>query len=198
MEMRKYILLCVLFASQAQAQWGMPATYFTALNSSTISLRGNYWISKPDMLEYLGDAMKATSASGVSDSTLFYFPMKMFSLSDTATIDFSVSKRFVSLDSIILLGGTISTLGDSAAFSGQVKQTILSGAYAGAFNAAAIDSSDLGAGNVQRRWKFTSFGSLTASARSTIRVKIWRSACTNNTGTDVYLERILIYGVGLR
>ncbi len=156
------------------------------------------FVKKADMLEYLGDALKATAAVGVSDTTAFYIPMKLFSTSDSATIDFSTSKRFASLDSIIILGGTISTLGDSAAFSVQVKQTVLSGAYSGAFNAAAIDSSDLGAGNVQRFWRFTSFGSLTANARSTIRVKIWRSACTNNTGSDVYAERVLIYGVGLR
>ncbi|MEK7500368.1 MAG: hypothetical protein AAB649_07260, partial [Patescibacteria group bacterium] len=96
------------------------------------------------------------------------------------------------------LGGTISTLGDSAAFSIQIKQTVLAGAYAGAFNAAVIDSSDLGTANTQKRWKLSSFGALTASARSTIRAKIWRSACTNNTGSDVYIERVLIYGVGLR
>lgn len=156
------------------------------------------FVKKADMLEFLGAGLEETVAAGAADSTVHYMPCKMFSLSDTAVFDFSTSKRFASLDSIIILGGTISTLGDSAAFSVQVKQTQLSGAYTGAFNAAAIDSSDLGAGNVQRFWRFASFGSVTASVRSTIRVKAWRSACTNNTGSDVYVERVLIYGIGLR
>lgn len=170
--------------------------------SSNVDWTGTHtfddFIKKADMLEFFGTGLQATSAAGASDSVVFYMPMKLFSLSDSAVCDFSTSKRFASLDSIIILGGTVSALGDSAAFSVQIKQTVLSGAYAGAFNAAAIDSSDLGAGNVQRFWRFTSFGSVTASVRSTIRAKIWRSACTNNTGSDVYVERILIYGVGLR
>jgi hypothetical protein len=158
----------------------------------------NNFITTPNFLEYLGGALEATSSNGSTDTTAFYIPMELFSLSDTATIDFSTSARFASLDSIVILGGTISATGDSAALSVQIKQTVEGGSYTGAFNTAAIDSSDLGAGSVQVAWRFTSFGSLTTSVRSTLRAKIWRSSCTNDATADVFIERVLIYGVGLR
>lgn len=151
----------------------------------------------PTFLEFLGGGLVGTSASGATDSTAFYIAMKMFALNDSAAFDFTVSK-LGSLDSIIIIGGTTSTAGDSAAFSLRVKQTGNLDSYVGAFNAAAIDSSDLGAGSVQRSWRFSSFGSLTANKRSTIRGKVWRSACTNNATAKVFVERVLIYGKGLR
>lgn len=118
-------------------------------------------------------------------------------LNGPATFSFVTSNRFTSLDSIFVIGGTTSTLGDSAAFSLQLKQTVLDGSYTGAFNAAAIDSLDLGAGSVQKKWIFTSFGTLTKNKHSLIRGKLWRSACANNTGTKVFVFKVLVVGTGL-
>lgn len=159
---------------------------------------GSAWtMTKPLLLDFLGQGLVATTASGASDSTAFYIPMKMFSLSDTATFDFGVADRFVQLDSIVIVGGTISATGDSAALSLQLKQTLIDGGYAGAFGTAKIDTIDLGTGNIRREWRFTSLGSFT-DERSTLRGKVWRSACTNNAAADVFVERVLIYGRGLR
>jgi hypothetical protein len=47
-----------------------------------------------------------------------------------------------------------------------------------------------------RQWSLTSFGSLTASAPSMLRGKVYRTA--GGTGGDVFVTRVLIYGVGLR
>lgn len=160
---------------------------------------GNYtfdnWQSKPDMLEFLGGALKETAAAGASDTTANYIPLKAFSVSDTATFDIFLSKRFASLDSIVVYAYS-NTATSAVVFNCGVRQTAVGGTIAGAFNAAATKTISTGTAGTLRQWSMTSFGSLTASTPSMLVGKIYRTA--GGTGGDVFVTRVLIYGVGLR
>ena len=155
----------------------------------------NNWQKKPDMLEFLGGALKETSAAGASDTTANYMPMKAFSVNDTATFDIFLSKRFTSLDSIVVYAYS-NTATSAVVFNCGVRQTAVGDAIAGAFNTAATKTISTGTAGTLRQWSMTSFGSLTASTPSMLRGKIYRTA--GGTGGDIFVNRVLIYGVGLR
>lgn len=160
---------------------------------------GNYtfdnWLSKPDMLEFLGGALKETPTTGASDTTANYMPLKAFSVGDTATFDFSTGTRFTTLDSIVVLAYS-NTATSSVVFNCQIRQVQIGGAIAGAFNASSSKTIATGTAGTLRQWSFTSFGSVTASVYSQIVGKIFRTA--GGTGGDVFVTRVLLYGVGLR
>ena len=149
----------------------------------------------PDMLEFLGGALQATPTTGASDTTANYMPMKAFSVGDTATFDIFLSKRFASLDSIVVYAYS-NTATSAVVFNCGVRQSAVGDAIAGAFNAAATKTISTGTAGTLRQWSMTSFGSLTASTPSMLRGKIYRTA--GGTGGDIFVNRVLIYGVGLR
>lgn len=149
----------------------------------------------PDLLEFLGGALQATTSAGASDTTANYMPMKAFSVNDTATFDIFLSKRFTALDSIVVYAYS-NTATSAVVFNCGVRQTAVGDAIAGAFNAAATKTISTGTAGTLRQWSMTSFGSLTASTPSMLRGKIYRTA--GGTGGDVFVNRVLIYGVGLR
>lgn len=153
------------------------------------------WVYKSDMLEFLGGALQATTSNGASDTTANYMPMKAFSVGDTATFDIFLSKRFASLDSIVVYAYS-NTATSAVVFNCGVRQTAVGDAIAGAFNTAATKTISTGTAGTLRQWSLTSFGSLTASTPSMLRGKIYRTA--GGTGGDVFVNRVLIYGVGLR
>lgn len=153
------------------------------------------FLTKPDMLEFLGGALKETPTTGASDTTANYMPLKAFSVGDTATFDLSTSKRFASLDSIVVLAYANTTT-SSVVFNCQIRQVQIGGAIAGAFNASSSKTIATGTAGTLRQWSFTSFGSVTASVYSQIVGKIFRTA--GGTGGDVFVTRVLLYGVGLR
>jgi hypothetical protein len=88
------------------------------------------------------------------------------------------------------------TATSAVVFNCGVKQTAVGDAIAGAFNAAATKTISTGTAGTLRQWSMTSFGSLTASTPSMLRGKIYRTA--GGTGGDIFVNRVLIYGVGLR
>lgn len=153
------------------------------------------FLSKPDMLEFLGGALKETAAAGASDTTQNYIPVKAFSVNDTATFDLSTSKRFASLDSIVVIAYA-NTATSNVVFNCQIKQVQIGGAVAGAFNASSSKTIATGTAGTLRQWSFTSFGSVTASVFSEIIGKVYRTS--GGTGGDVFVRRVLVYGVGLR
>lgn len=153
------------------------------------------FLTKPDMLEFLGGALKETPTTGASDTTANYMPMKAFSVGDTATFDIFLSSRFVSLDSIVVYAYS-NTATSAVVFNCGVRQTAVGDAIAGAFNTAATKTISTGTAGTMRQWSMTSFGSLTAFTPSMLRGKIYRTA--GGTGGDIFVNRVLIYGVGLR
>lgn len=155
----------------------------------------NNWLKAPDMLEFLGGALKETPTTGASDTTANYMPLKAFSVGDTATFDFSTGKRFTTLDSIVVLAYS-NTATSSVVFNCQIRQVQIGGAIAGAFNASSAKTIATGTAGTLRQWSFTSFGSVTASVYSQIVGKIFRTA--GGTGGDVFVTRVLLYGIGLR
>lgn len=165
-----------------------------AVLSSKIGSLSEFLI-KPDMLEFLGGALQGTASAGASDTTANYAPMKAFSVNDSATFDISTSKRFASIDSIVILAYS-NTATSNVVFNCQIRQIQIGGAIAGAFNAATSKTIATGTAGTLKQWSFTSFGSVTASAYSEIIGKIYRT--TGGTGGDVFVRRVLIYGVGLR
>lgn len=172
--------------------------YPIRLKSSTTQLFGvdtTGFVTKSDMLEFLGGALKETASAGASDTTANYMPMKAFSVGDTATFDIFLSKRFASLDSIVVYAYS-NTATSAVVFNCSVRQTAVGDAIAGAFNAAATKTISTGTAGTLRQWSMTSFGSLTASTPSMLRGKIYRTA--GGTGGDIFVNRVLIYGVGLR
>lgn len=153
------------------------------------------FVYKSDMLEFLGGALQATTAAGASDTTANYMPMKAFSVGDIATFDIFLSKRFASLDSIVVYAYS-NTATSAVVFNCAVRQTAVGDAIAGAFNTAATKTISTGTAGTMRQWSMTSFGSLTASTPSMLRGKVYRTA--GGTGGDIFVNRVLIYGVGLR
>lgn len=153
------------------------------------------FLNKPDMLEFLGGALKETPTTGASDTTANYIPLKAFSVGDTATFDIMLSKRFVSLDSIVVYAYS-NTATSAVVFNCGVRQYTVGGAIAGAFNTAATKTISTGTAGTLRQWSMTSFGSLTAATQSVLVGKIYRTA--GGTGGDVFVLRALVYGVGLR
>lgn len=144
-------------------------------------------------IESLAATWAVTPVNGAKDTTVYYIPMKSFSLNDTASANFFFPKYASAIDSVILLGGTISNYGDSAAFNIRIKSISVGSNYNAAFNAGKKDTTDLGAANTVVKWKY--FGSALGSVtpNTTIVMKIWRVDCLNNTGSDVYLEKAIIY-----
>lgn len=167
------------------------------IGAGTSNATGYYTNGFPvgGMLEFLGGALKETPTTGASDTTANYMPMKAFSVGDTATFDIFLSKRFASLDSIVVYAYA-NTATSAVVFNCGVRQTAVGGAIAGAFNTAATKTISTGTAGTLRQWSLTSFGSLTASTPSMLRGKIYRTA--GGTGGDVFVNRVLIYGVGLR
>lgn len=155
----------------------------------------NNWQKKPDYLEFLGGALKETAAAGASDTTQNYIPVKAFSVDDTATFDFGTSKRFASIDSIVVIAYA-NTATSNVVFNCQIRQIQIGGAIAGAFNASSSKTIATGTATTLRQWSFTSFGSVTANVASDIVGKIYRT--TGGTGGDVFVRRVRIYGVGLK
>jgi hypothetical protein len=174
-----YIIIVLILSKSSFGQ----GTYFPSLST------------KPDMLEFLGGALQATSAAGASDTTDKYMPVKAFSVGDTATFDISTSKRFVSLDSIVVLAYS-NTATSNVVFNAQVRQVQVGGKISGSFNASSSKTIATGTAGTLKQWSFTSFGSLTAGVYSNIVGKIFRTA--GGTGGDVFVVKVLVYGVGLR
>jgi len=182
--------------------WSSGYLFFRTADSTLYASTGLTWVRIPNqsLLDIpAADMLSNTAADSASDSTVYYQPVKMFALGDTATFSFVISENFASIDSIVALAATGSALGDSAAFALQIKQFAIGNTLGGAFNAAVIDTVDLGTtANAIKRFAFTGFGSISLKARRIIVGKIWRSACDNSTGSGVYILRLLIYGIGLR
>lgn len=166
----------------------------SAVTSAKIATLTGF-LTQPDMIEFLGGALKETAASGASDTTQNYMPLKNFSVGDTATFDFSTSKRFVSLDSIVVIAYSNNAT-SAVVFNCQIRQVQIGGTIAGAFNASSAKTITTSTAGTLRQWSFTSFGSVTAAVYSHIVGKIYRTA--GGTGGDIPVERVLIYGVGLR
>lgn len=153
------------------------------------------FIRKPDFLEFLGGALKETAAGGAADTTQNYMPAKAFSVGDTATFDFATSKRFQSLDSVVVIGWS-NQASSAVVFNCQIRQVQIGGTIAGAFNASSSKTITTSTAGTLRQWSFTSFGSVTANVFSQIVGKIYRTS--GGTGGDVIVSRVLLYGVGLR
>lgn len=149
------------------------------------------FIKKADMLDFLGGALK-----GATDTTAYGVASKRFATNDSAFFDFAVSKRFTTLDSIVIFATTVLTTGDSVAFSLRVKKIAIDASVSAAFNAATIDTVDMGAGVVLKRFVYTSFGSLGAGVGEIVGY-IKKTTCTNNMPQAI-IRRVLFYGVGLR
>lgn len=179
--------------------WPVGYLYFRTSDSTLAASSGASWIKFPSeqMIELNADDLIQTTADSASDTTAFFMKAKIFTLGDTVTFSFGVPSRFIKINSIVLIGGTTSATGDSAAFSLRLKQVATDSSYSRSFIAAKIDSTDLGAGNIQKEWTFSSFTSFTAGLRSTFIGKFWRSACTNNAAAKVYVFKVFIFGVGL-
>lgn len=166
----------------------------SSVNSAKIAILTAF-LNKPDMLEFLGGALQATTANGASDTTANYMPLKAFSVGDTATLDFSTSKRFTFVDSVVVLAYS-NTATSNVVFNAQIRQVQIGGAIAGAFLAATSKTIATGAAGTLRQWSFTSFGTVTASVYSNIVGKIYRTS--GGTGGDIFVLKVLIYGLGLR
>jgi hypothetical protein len=179
--------------------WPSGYLYLRTSDSTLAFSTGLNWVKLPSeqMIEFSANDLIQTVADSAIDTTAFYMSAKLFALGDTVSFSFAVPSRFVKINSIVLVGGTTSLDGDSAAFSLQLKQVAADSAYTRSFGAAKKDTTDLGAGNVQREWSFSSFGGLTAGLRSTIVGRLWRSATANATLSGVYIVKVFIFGVGL-
>jgi hypothetical protein len=149
------------------------------------------FIKKADMLDFLGGALE-----GATDTTAYGVTSKRFATNDSAFFDFAVSKRFTTLDSIVIFATTVLTTGDSVAFSLRVKKIAFDASVSAAFNAATIDTVDMGAGVVLKRFVYTSFGTLAAGVGEIVGY-VKKTTCTNNMPQAI-IRRVVLYGVGLR
>jgi hypothetical protein len=150
------------------------------------------FLTKPDMLGYLGTAM-----NGAADSTAYDVPSKQLATGDSAFFDFDVSSRFTALDSVVIYTVTPSTAGDSMALSLRVKKIDPAGSVSAAYNAASIDTVDMGGGATLILFRFTSFGSLATGVGELVGY-VKRTACANNMTRKGLIRRIEFYGKGLR
>lgn len=150
------------------------------------------FLKKPDLLDFLGTAM-----TGAADSTAYDVPSKQLATGDSAFFDLGVSSRFTSLDSIVIYTVTPSAAGDSMALSLRVKKIAPNGSVSAAYNAATIDTVDMGSGAVLIVFRYTSFGSLAAGVGEIVGY-VKRTACTNDMTRKGLIRRVEIYGVGLR
>lgn len=218
--MNKKTLFCILFVLLAMSQliaqtqswsriargtnlpasvWGSGYLYFRTSDSTLFISTGKVWVphSPQNFIAIYAENLRSNTADSAADTTAFYMPAKFFATGDTVTFSFSAGLRFTSLDSIIIIGGTTSSLGDSAAFAVNIKQVAIDSSYTEAFSATKIDTVDLGAGNIQKQWKLTSFGTLIKNKRALFTGRIWRSACANDAAARVYIFAVWIFGVGL-
>jgi hypothetical protein len=83
------------------------------------------------------------------------------------------------------------------ALSLRVKKIDPAGSVSAAYNAATIDTLDMGAGAVLVVFRWTSFGSL-ATGVGEIVGYVKRTACTNDMTRKGLIRRVVFYGVGLR
>lgn len=150
------------------------------------------FITKPDMLGYLG-----TTMNGAADSTSYDVPSKQLATGDSAFFDFDVSSRFTALDSVVIYTVTPSTAGDSMALSLRVKKIDPAGSVSAAYNAASIDTVDMGTGATLILFRFTSFGSLATGVGELVGY-VKRTACANDMTRKGLIRRIEFYGKGLR
>jgi hypothetical protein len=212
--MKKTILLLTfLFCAKAFAQtqvWStiavgssLPANvprvgymFFRTSDSTTHISTGKIWelvnsnftSSLPNSIEFLG-----TTLSGAADSTMHDVPSKQLATGDSAFFDFRVSKKFTALDSIVIYTVTPSTTGDSMALSIKVKKINGAGSTSAAYNAATIDTTDMGGGSTLIVFRLTAgFGTLSAGVGEIVGY-VKRTACTNNMTRKGLIRRVIFY-----
>ena len=151
------------------------------------------FIQKADVLDFLAGGL-----GGGTDTTAYDVPSKLVAAGDSLQIDFAVSQRFTSLDSVVVYTTTIGTSGDSMAVSVEFKKIAEGGSVSAAFNAAQVDTLDMGSGATLTVFRFNTFGSLATGAGEIVGLVRRNSLAANDMTETGIIRRVLLYGVGLR